>query len=214
MVRQRRCGVAFSAEDFQNKGKVNLGYQNEYFEPEIRVELSCDTISLNDSFTDEVLNDTITRTKKVSFFEGPLGLIEQDVEKDLTFVKNNEDHSVKCAGEHMNVSSLAEKAQREKISTLEKRNEPLRNDAEKEFVGVVTCDPSPSGKHFRTKSKTAKDWMVDPHLYKVGMFFNSLTFPLRPTSPVTLAKVLLLLPNKVPVTLPFSPFFNFSFKYL
>lgn len=169
MVRQRRCGVAFSAEDFQNKGKVNLGYQNEYFEPEIRVELSCDTISLNDSFTDEVLNDTITRTKKVSFFEGPLGLIEQDVEKDLTFVKNNEDHSVKCAGEHMNVSSLAEKAQREKISTLEKRNEPLRNDAEKEFVGVVTCDPSPSGKHFRTKSKTAKDWMVDPHLYKVAV---------------------------------------------
>ncbi|XP_068692742.1 uncharacterized protein [Montipora foliosa] len=169
MVRQRRCGVVFSAEDVQNKGKVNLGYQNEYVEPEIRVEPSCDTISLNDSFTDEVLNDTIPRTKKVSFFEGPLGLTEQDVEKDLTFVKNNEDHSVKYAGEHMNVSSWAKKAQREKISTLEERNEPLRNDAEKEFIGVVTCDPSPSGKHFRTKSKTAKDWMVDPHLYKVAI---------------------------------------------
>ena len=171
MVRHRRCGVVLSEEEYQNTGIANLGYQNEFAEPEIRVELSCDTISLNDAFTDEVLNDTIPRTKKVSFCEGKVGVTAQDVEEELTFVKNNEDHSVKCAGEQMNVSSLAKKAQQEKINTLEERNEPLKNDAGEEFVGVVTCDPSPSGKTFRTKPKTAKDWLVDPRLYKVGMIF-------------------------------------------
>ncbi|XP_068739268.1 uncharacterized protein [Montipora capricornis] len=169
MVRHRRCGVVLSEEEYQNTGIANLGYQNESVEPEIRVELSCDTISLNDAFTDEVLNDTIPRTKKVSFCEGKVGVTAQDVEEELTFVKNNEDHSVKCAGEQMNVGSLAKKAQQEKINTLEERNEPLKNDAGEEFVGVVTCDPSPSGKTFRTKPKTAKDWLIDPRLYKVSV---------------------------------------------
>ncbi|XP_068692743.1 uncharacterized protein [Montipora foliosa] len=169
MVRHRRCGVVLSEEEYQNTGIVNLGYQNESVEPKIGVELSCDTISLNDSFTDEVLNDTIPRTKRVSFCERKVGVTAQDVEEELTFVKNIEDHSVKCAGEQMKVSSLAKEAQQKKINTLEERNEPLKNDAGEEFVGVVTCDPSPPGKPFRTKPKTAKDWLVDPRLYKVSV---------------------------------------------
>ena len=157
--RNRKRGVAMAPEDFHELGIFNLAYDNE----NIRISLGEDKGSIKRcheadlstltyrgrsrivSCADEVKNESETAGE-----ENPTpSHFEVDFEKSLK--KRAKSRTV----------SFANKIQSESETAGEEGNATC--DPEPKIVDL-TCKPAPKQK----SSKTAKDWLVDPHLYKVS----------------------------------------------
>lgn len=147
-------------EDSRKHGTLNLGYQSDNIEAENQITTCCET-EVEMSKRVEVQN------KEETFCEEQNGLerlgdgdtigVTCDSELSMSYEKRS---PRKIA------ESLKQTANGRKDSILELRDGP---EANADSINFVTCETDTSHSTAKKKPMMAKDWLVNPHLYKVSL---------------------------------------------
>ena len=155
--RQRRKGIVTYLGESRNLGIHNLGYQSDKIETENQVG-TCSETGVEMSTCAEVKN------KQVSFCEGQhrFEKLGKGYAVDKTCVSelstSLEERNTRVSA---NADDLTNTENGKTDSILELRDEPVTNVDSTEFV----TDTSNS----KTKPRVAKNWLTNPHLYKVSL---------------------------------------------
>ena len=159
--RERKIGVTY-LEDHGKVGIHNLGYQSGKIETENQIETCSETVK-------EMLTCAEAKNKQGSFCE-----------RQHRFEKSEEGYVIEATCDSELSTSLEERNPRictnaddltnasngKTDGILELRDEPVTNVDSSEFV---TCESDTYHTTAKTKPRMAKDWLVNPHLYKVSL---------------------------------------------
>lgn len=138
-VRQRKKGIVMSLEDIHELGSCNLGFQTESIGTKNPLESCEDAHSVCTHFkVDMSALEKTENNRKVSFPVGKRG--SERLEED----------------EYSIAVTWDAKPSSRKGSILD------------EHLDCVTCESEPPRSSKKRRPKTMKDWLVNPHLYKVS----------------------------------------------
>ena len=144
--------------DSRKHGTHNLGYQSDSIEAENQITTCCET-EVEMSKRVEVQNKEETSCEEQNGLErsGEGDTIGVTCELSMSYEKRN---PRKIA------ESLKQTTNGKKDSILELRDGP---EANADSINFVTCETDTSLSTAKKKPMMAKDWLVNPHLYKVSL---------------------------------------------